>query len=198
MTTIQVFDPSLCCSSGVCGVDVDQQLVEFATNVDWAKQNGVTIERFNLAQQPMAFAENPVVKAFLESSGAEGLPLILIDGALALTGRYPSRSELMRWLNIDAISEQNAELIAIGAAIAAGCDPCFKFHYDKARKLGVANETMMEAVNIGYTVKQAAGKNMLALADRMLGSGSTEKAASSCCGGSSADQPKEEAGGCCR
>ncbi len=53
MTTIQVFDPSLCCSSGVCGVDVDQQLVEFATNVDWAKQNGVTIERFNLAQQPM-------------------------------------------------------------------------------------------------------------------------------------------------
>lgn len=198
MTNIQVFDPSLCCSSGVCGVDVDQQLVDFAANVDWAKQNGANIERFNLAQQPMAFAENPVVKAFLESSGAEGLPLILVDGALALTGRYPTRSELMRWLKIDAISEQNAELIAIGAAIAAGCEPCFKFHYDKARKLGVANETMMEAVNIGYTVKQAAGKNMLALADRILGSESTEKAASSCCGGSSADQPKEETGGCCR
>ena len=198
MTNIQVFDPSLCCSSGVCGVDVDQQLVEFAANVDWAKQNGVTIERFNLAQQPMAFAENAVVKAFLESSGAEGLPLILVDGVLALTGRYPKRSELMRWLNIDAISEQNAELIAIGAAIAAGCEPCFKFHYDKARKLGVANETMMDAVNIGYTVKQAAGKNMLALANRILGSESTEKAASSCCGGSFDDQPKEETGGCCR
>jgi len=198
MTNIQVFDPSLCCSSGVCGVDVDQQLVEFAANVDWAKQNGVTIERFNLAQQPLAFAENAVVKAFLETAGAEGLPLILVDGALALARRYPTRSELMRWLAIDALSEQNAELIAIGAAIAAGCEPCFKFHYDKARKLGVANETMMEAVNIGYTVKQAAGKNMLVLADRILGSEPAEKAASSCCGGSSADQPKEETGGCCR
>lgn len=198
MTHIQVFDPSLCCSSGVCGVDVDQQLVDFAANVDWAKQNGIHIERFNLAQQPMAFAENSIVKAFLETSGAEGLPLILVDGALALTGRYPTRNELMRWLNIDALTEQNAELIAIGAAIAAGCEPCFKFHYDKARKLGVSNETMMEAVNIGYMVKQSAGKNMLALADRILGSEPSEKTVSACCGGSSADQPKEEGGGCCR
>lgn len=198
MPHMQIFDPSLCCSSGVCGVDVDQQLVEFAANVDWAKQNGVNIERFNLAQQPMAFAENPVVKAFLETSGADGLPLTLVDGALALSGRYPTRSELMRWLPIEAITEQTAELIAIGAAIAAGCEPCFKLHYDKARKLGVANETMMEAVNIGYTVKQAAGKNMLTLADRMLGSESTEKTPSSCCSGSSADQPKDDASGCCR
>jgi AhpD family alkylhydroperoxidase len=197
MTSIQVFDPSLCCSSGVCGVDVDQQLVDFAANVDWAKQNGVNIERFNLAQQPIAFAENPIVKTFLENSGAEGLPLTLVDGALVVTGRYPSRSELMRWLHIDALTEQNAELIAIGAAIATGCEPCFKFHYDKARKLGVANETMMEAVNIGYRVKQAAGKNMLALADRILGSEPAEKATSSCCGGPATDRPNNDASGCC-
>ncbi len=77
MTTIQVFDPALCCSTGVCGVEVDQQLVGFSADVDWAKQNGADIERFNLAQQPMVFAENPLVKAFLERSGAEALPLIL-------------------------------------------------------------------------------------------------------------------------
>ncbi len=64
MTTIQVFDPALCCSTGVCGVDVDQELVGFSADVDWAKQNGAHIERFNLAQQPMAFAENPAVKGF--------------------------------------------------------------------------------------------------------------------------------------
>jgi hypothetical protein len=100
MTTIQVFDPALCCSTGVCGVEVDQELVEFSANVDWAKQNGATIERFNLAQQPMEFAENLVVKGFLERSGAEALPLILVDGEVALAGRYPNRTELARWAGI--------------------------------------------------------------------------------------------------
>ena len=72
MKTIQIFDPALCCSTGVCGVEVDQALVSFSADVDWAKQNGAQIERFNLAQQPMAFAENATVKGFLERSGQEG------------------------------------------------------------------------------------------------------------------------------
>ena len=100
MKTIQVYDPALCCSSGVCGVDVDQALVTFAADVDWARQQGANIERFNLAQQPMAFADNATVKGFLERAGQEALPLTLIDGALALAGRYPSRADLARWSGI--------------------------------------------------------------------------------------------------
>ncbi|MCQ8118634.1 arsenite efflux transporter metallochaperone ArsD [Methylomonas rosea] len=106
MTSIHVFDPALCCSTGVCGVEVDQQLVGFAADVDWAKQNGANIERFNLAQTPLAFAENPAVKAFLERSGAEALPLILVDGEVALAGRYPNRTELARWAAISVTEEQ--------------------------------------------------------------------------------------------
>ncbi len=100
MKVIQVFDPALCCSTGVCGVDVDQALVTFSADVDWAKQNGARIERFNLAQQPMAFAENAIVKGFLERSGQEALPLILVDGEVALAGRYPNRAELSRWTGV--------------------------------------------------------------------------------------------------
>lgn len=100
MTAIQVYDPALCCSTGVCGVDVEQALVSFSADVDWARQNGAQIERFNLAQQPMAFAENAVVKSFLERSGQEALPLVLIDGEMALAGRYPTRKELARWASI--------------------------------------------------------------------------------------------------
>ena len=106
MTTIQVFDPALCCSTGVCGVEVDQQLVGFSADVDWAKQNGAQIERFNLAQQPMAFAENLLVKAFLERSGADALPLILVDGEVALAGRYPNRAELSRWTGVVLVEEK--------------------------------------------------------------------------------------------
>jgi len=97
---IQVFDPALCCTTGVCGVDVDQALVTFAADVDWAQQNGIEIERFNLARQPLAFAENSAVKAFLEGVGKEGLPLILVDSAVLLSGRYPSRTELACWAGI--------------------------------------------------------------------------------------------------
>lgn len=97
---IKVFDPAMCCSTGVCGAEVDQALVSFSADVDWAKQNGARIERFNLAQQPLTFADNPVVKGFLERSGQEALPLILVNGEVALAGRYPRRTELARWLGI--------------------------------------------------------------------------------------------------
>lgn len=104
MKAIQVFDPALCCSTGVCGVDVDQSLVNFSADVDWARQQGATVERFNLGQQPMAFAENPAVKGYLERSGAEGLPLILVDGEVALAGRYPRRAELARWAGLPGLA----------------------------------------------------------------------------------------------
>ncbi|MGJ0490864.1 arsenite efflux transporter metallochaperone ArsD [Methylobacter sp.] len=118
MKIIQVFDPALCCSTGVCGVDIDQQLVDFSADVDWAKQQGAQIERFNLAQQPMAFAENAVVKSFLERSGAEALPLILVDGEVALAGRYPNRTELARWAGI------NKPVIEIKPAGGCGGSSC--------------------------------------------------------------------------
>lgn len=63
-------------------------------------QQGATIEHFNLSQQPAAFEDNATAKAFLERSGAEALPLILVDGEVALAGRYPNRDELARWTDI--------------------------------------------------------------------------------------------------
>lgn len=187
MKTLQVFDPALCCSTGVCGVEVDQALVGFAADVDWVKQNGAQIERFNLAQQPMAFAENATVKSLLESSGQEGLPLVLLDGAIVMSGRYPSRDELAGWLGIAAapsiFTEQVAELVAIGAAIAANCEPCFKYHYDQARKLGVSNLDMRYAVDLAQKVKDTPARAVLNLAERFLGpatSGTTTKA-NACC-----------------
>jgi hypothetical protein len=105
MKSIQIYDPALCCSTGVCGTEVDQQLVNFSADADWAKKNGVQIDRFNLAQQPMEFANNQVVREFLERSGAEALPLILVDGEVALAGRYPNRTELARWTGLAAAVE---------------------------------------------------------------------------------------------
>lgn len=106
MIAIQVYDPALCCSTGVCGTEVDSVLVTFAADVDWAKKQGINIQRFNLSQQPMAFAQNEIVKKFLERSGADCLPLILIDGDIVLAGRYPTRKELAQWANIELEEQQ--------------------------------------------------------------------------------------------
>jgi hypothetical protein len=105
MKKLEIYDPALCCSTGVCGTEVDQNLVNFAADFDWAKQQAAQVERFNLAQQPLAFAENPTVKGFLERSGQEGLPLVLLDGEVALAGRYPTRAELTRWLGLLPVVE---------------------------------------------------------------------------------------------
>jgi arsenite methyltransferase len=55
MTVLQVFDPPMCCSSGVCGPSVDPRLPRFAADLDWLRNQGVQVERFNLAHQPQAF-----------------------------------------------------------------------------------------------------------------------------------------------
>jgi AhpD family alkylhydroperoxidase len=82
-------------------------------------------------------------------------------------------------------TEAVRELVAIGAAIAANCEPCFKFHYDKARKLGLSNEDMAKAVDTGTMVKNASASNIIGLANRHLGRTVPEQSACSsktaCC-----------------
>ncbi|MBK6617888.1 MAG: arsenite efflux transporter metallochaperone ArsD [Nitrosomonas sp.] len=110
MATIHIFDPASCCSSGGCGSDVDQASTGFSADVDWVRQHDVAIERFDLGQHPMVFEDNSTVKAFLQRSGAEALPLILVDGEVALAGRYPQRGELARWAGIpleEAVEESS-------------------------------------------------------------------------------------------
>ena len=99
---VEVFDPALCCSTGVCGASVDPILVRAARDLDWLKrQPGIAVERFNLSQQPHAFVANPTVRKELESS-PERLPLVLIDGNVVARGEYPSREQFCEMLGIPA------------------------------------------------------------------------------------------------
>jgi AhpD family alkylhydroperoxidase len=79
-------------------------------------------------------------------------------------------------------TQQVRELVAIGAAIAANCEPCFKFHYDKAHKLGVLKEDMLNAVETAKMVKEASTSNLLSLAKKYLnGESSPCDEKRSCC-----------------
>lgn len=91
--TIRVFDPAMCCSTGVCGPSVDPELARFAADVEWLTRQGVSVERFNLSQQPAVFAATPAVKEAL-ARGTEVLPLVLVGDRVAVEGAYPSRETL--------------------------------------------------------------------------------------------------------
>ena len=93
MKTILVYDPPMCCSTGVCGPDVDPLLPRFAGMLSQLESFGVKVERHNLAQEPINFAQNPDVRAILEKEGTDALPLIYVDGVLEMNGRYPETAE---------------------------------------------------------------------------------------------------------
>jgi len=99
-STLRVFDPALCCSTGVCGPSVDPELARFAADVQWLQAEGASVERFNLAQQPGAFTE-PAVKAALEALGEAALPLVLLDSTTVATGHYPSRELLAKLMGVE-------------------------------------------------------------------------------------------------
>jgi hypothetical protein len=87
-----------------------------ATDLDWARQQGLAIECFSAVEQPQAFTGNAVVKDFLERSGPEALPLVLVDGEVALAGRYPSRDELARLAGIPTLKPKTE-----GNTCCGGC-----------------------------------------------------------------------------
>lgn len=97
---IRVFEGPLCCNTGVCGTDVDQRLVDFTADVNWACGQGADVRRANLAQDPIAFAENPIARQFVQTVGAQGLPLVLVDDLTVVTGRYPTRDELAKFAGL--------------------------------------------------------------------------------------------------
>ena len=101
MPKLDVFDPPMCCSSGVCGPKVNPALPRFAADLEWLKGHGVAVKRHNLAQQPGAFAENDTVRTAL-TDDENCLPLVLVDGRIVCHGRYPGRQELAKLTGIKA------------------------------------------------------------------------------------------------
>ena len=89
MTTLQVFDPPMCCSTGVCGPNVNPALAQLAADLQWLKGLGVQVERFDLAQQPAAFRDNAAVRATLAQEGVDCLPLFRVDDVTVSKGVYP-------------------------------------------------------------------------------------------------------------
>ena len=101
MRTMKIFEPSMCCPAGLCGVSVDPELLRVSTVLDTLKKNGVEVGRYNLSSTPGAFVEEAAVQSFLKHFSPSKLPVTTVDGFIVVAGRYPTNEEFASWLDLD-------------------------------------------------------------------------------------------------
>lgn len=116
MKQIDIFDPAMCCSTGVCGPSIDSELLRIATTINTLQEKGIMIKRHGLSQEPMDFTTNKVISDILQKEGVDILPVTLVDGAIAKTKEYPSNDELSKWMGIviDEKPQQNSNRCCCG------------------------------------------------------------------------------------
>ena len=120
MIILTVYDPAMCCSTGICGADVDQKFVDLAADLDWLKAQGVTVRRFGLSREPAEFAANDTIRQIMQESDGDDLPVFMVDGALKAKARYPSRTELAAWTSIAAPEPEAAETVGTSGCCGGG------------------------------------------------------------------------------
>lgn len=100
MNRMQIFEPAMCCSTGLCGVGIDQELLRISTVLSSLEKNDVKVERFNLSSAPQEFINNKEINDFIKVNGVDKLPVTILNGKIVLTGRYPTNLEFIRLLNV--------------------------------------------------------------------------------------------------
>ena len=97
---VDVFDPEMCCSTGLCGPAPDEALIRIEEVLERLRVEGVEVSRHQLSRDAQAFLGNAKVYEKLLSQGTEALPMVAVDGDLQFTGRYPTYEELRKTLQI--------------------------------------------------------------------------------------------------
>lgn len=100
MKQVDIFDPAMCCPTGICGPSIDPELLRIATLLISLKRNGIEVRRHGLASEPQDFVASQAISQILRQQGADVLPVTLVDGEVAVTGRYPSNEEFSAWLDV--------------------------------------------------------------------------------------------------
>lgn len=93
MKRMSIYEPAMCCPTGLCGVGVDPELLRVSTVLNTLKKKGVEAGRYNLTSAPQEFVSNKVINEFININGVDKLPATVVDGEIVITGRYPTNEE---------------------------------------------------------------------------------------------------------
>lgn len=78
------------------------------------------------------------------------------------------------------LDEKTKELVAVGAAITAHCQPCLEYHSAKARAQGAADTDILAAIEVGKLVRRGAAAKMDQFAAQHVGGQAMPESAAGC------------------
>ncbi|MCM3390460.1 arsenite efflux transporter metallochaperone ArsD (plasmid) [Ureibacillus chungkukjangi] len=100
MKKVVIYDPAMCCSTGVCGPSVDPNLTRVASAVYSLEQKGFDIKRYQLTSNPEKFAENKEIQKVFVEKGLDALPAVMVDDEIVKIGSYPTNEEFAEWFGV--------------------------------------------------------------------------------------------------
>lgn len=133
MKKMMIYEPAMCSETGVCGADVDPELLRVSAFVEKLRMDGVDIVRYNLTSAPQEFETNQLVNEAIHIEGTSVLPITIVDDEIVKTGSYPTNEEFIIWSNvIDIISNMPAaDEMSMGCSSCAGCSGCGSANFDE-------------------------------------------------------------------
>lgn len=122
MRKMIIFDPAMCCSTGVCGPSVNSELLRVSTILNNLKNKGIIVERHNLTSNPQAFIDNKKINNIIMTKGVNALPVVVLDGEIVKIGSYPSNEEFCNWLGVSSeYLKANIKKSSGGCGCKGGC-----------------------------------------------------------------------------
>ena len=91
---LEIFEPSLCCESGVCGPEPDKVLIDLQNTIQLLKKAGIETKRYAINQTPIVFVQNAIVREYIKANGPGKLPLALLNNQIIKSGGYPTIDDL--------------------------------------------------------------------------------------------------------
>lgn len=91
---VEVFDPPLCCPTGLCGPVLDTTLLDLGEAIVALQSEGHAVTRHIMTTDPQAFLRNREVYEAIRARQLEVLPITVVRGRIVKTGAYPTLDEL--------------------------------------------------------------------------------------------------------
>ena len=96
---VEIFDPPMCCPTGMCGPTIDQTLLDVSEMIAKLQANGFRVERYQMSTHPNVFISNAEVMKLIREKQLAALPIILVYGKVIAEGNYPKLVEVQEELN---------------------------------------------------------------------------------------------------
>lgn len=121
MKKMYIYEGAMCCSTGVCGVSPDKELMRVSSLVDKLNKSGAKIERYNLTNNTKEFVENKTINKLLAEKGEDILPVVIVDDEVVMTGKYPSNEEFYEMLFLADEAKEEINTDSGSCCSGSGC-----------------------------------------------------------------------------